>query len=292
VPPKAAEGVLAVQKGKLHRRHASMRDDIWTTHRLRLGFRQISGFSEKDAKRIEEARGTGFCSLRDFWLRTQLSPGGLKKLAEADAFGSLGLSRRQALWELRALRRVGDKDDLPLFVGAALESSEPAVNLPRMKLGEQVIEDYRHLQLSVKAHPLSFLRSELDKRRILPCEQIAALKTGRRAAVAGLVLVRQRPGSAQSIFMTMEDETGIVNVIVWPPVFEKYRGIVMGARLTAVTGKVQNESGVVHVIAERLEDLTSLLDRLSDSDEIHEPLPRFNSPSDAVRVIPKGRNFH
>jgi error-prone DNA polymerase len=277
---------------QLHRRHMGMRDDIWTMYALRLGLRQISGFCEKDAKQIEEVRGTGFTSLRDFWLKTQLSPSALKKLAEADAFGSLGLSRRQALWELRALRRVGDKDDLPLFVGAALESNEPKVNLPWMKLGEQVIADYRHLQLSVKAHPLSFLRCELEKRRILRCEQIADLKTGQRATVAGLVLVRQRPGSAQSIFMTMEDEGGIVNVIVWPPVFEKYRGIVMDARLTAVTGKVQNESGVVHIIAERLVDMTSLLDRISDSDDIREPLPRFNAPSDAVRVIPKGRNFH
>jgi len=254
--------------------------------------RQISGFSEKDAKRIEEVRGAGFHSLRDFWLKTQLAPGALKKLAEADAFGSLGLSRRQALWELRALRRVGDKDDLPLFVAAPLESSEPKVDLPRMKSGEQVIEDYRHLQLSVKAHPLSFLRRELGKRRILPCERIADLKTGTRAAVAGLVLVRQRPGSAQSIFMTIEDETGIANVIVWPPVFEKYRGVVMGARLTAAVGKVQNESGVVHILAERLDDLTPLLGLLSDSDEAGAPLPRFNAPSDAVRVMPKGRNFH
>jgi error-prone DNA polymerase len=269
-----------------------MREDIWTSHALRLGLRQISGFSEKDAKRIEEVRAHGFHSLRDFWLKTQLSPSVLKKLAEADAFGSLGLSRRQALWELRALRRVGDKDDLPLFVAAALQANEPTVELPRMKMGEQVIEDYRHLQLSVKAHPLSFLRRELDTRCILPCQRIANLKTGARAAVAGLVLVRQRPGSAQSIFMTMEDETGIANIIVWPRVFEKYRGVVMGARLTAVTGKVQNESGVVHVIAERLDDLTALLDLLSDSDETREPPPRFNAPSDAVRVIPKGRNFH
>jgi DNA polymerase III alpha subunit len=177
-------------------------------------------------------------------------------------------------------------------VGAALESNETEVDLPRMKMGEQVVEDYRHLQLSVKAHPMSFLRRELGKRRILPCEKIADLKTGKRVTVAGLVLVRQRPGSAQSIFMTMEDETGIANVIIWPPVFEKYRGVVMGARLTAITGKVQNESGVVHVLTERLDDLTPLLDLLSDSDEVSEPLPRFNAPSDAVRVMPKGRNFH
>ena len=269
-----------------------MRGDIRSTHALRLGLRQISGFSEKDAKRIENVRGDGFHSLRDFWLRTQLSPTVLRKLAEADAFGSLGLSRRQALWDLRALRRMGDKDDLPLFVGADLESSEPQVELPRMKMGEEVIEDYRHLQLSVKAHPLSFLRRELDARRIVSCQRMTELKTGARVRVAGLVLVRQRPGSAQSIFMTMEDETGIANVIVWPAVFEKYRSVVMGARLTAVSGKVQNESGVVHVIADTLDNLTPLLDLLSDSDEICEPLPRFNAPSDAVRVMPKGRNFH
>ncbi len=280
VPPKGVEGARAV----LHPRHASMRDDILTTHALRLGLRQISGFSERDAKRIEQVRGAGIRSLRDFWLRTQLAPGALRKLAEADAFGSLGLSRRQALWEFRALRRVGDKDDLPLFVGAALENNEPQVDLPRMKLGEQVIEDYRHLQLSVKAHPLSFLRGVFEQRRILPCEKIADLKTGRRTTVAGLVLVRQRPGSAQSIFITIEDETGIANIIVWPPVFEKYRPIVMGARLTAVCGKVQNESGVVHILAETLEDMTPLLGLLSGGGEIR--------PSAAVTVMPKGRNFH
>jgi error-prone DNA polymerase len=260
----------------LHRRHLAMQGDIKTANALRLGFREIVGFSKQDAERIEEARGAQkFSSLRDFWLRTQLSPAVLRRLAGGDAFASLGLARREALWALRALRRTGEKDDLPLFARANLCDREPDAHLPAMPMGEQVIEDYRHLHLSVKAHPLQFLREGFDRRRMLRSGKLAEMVSGRRVCVAGLVLVRQRPGSAQSIFMTLEDETGIANVIVWPHVFEKYRAAVMGARLVAVTGKVQNESNVVHVLAERLEDITAMLDNLSAAD-----------------VMPKGRNFH
>jgi len=261
----------------LHARHAAMKHDIRTDHALRLGFRQISGFSESDATRIEEARREGrFVSLRNFWLRTKLPPAVLGRLAEADAFGSLGLSRRDALWTLRALRRTGDKDDLPLFARATLQDREPDAALPLMPPGEEVIEDYRHLHLSLKAHPLAFLRGDLKRRNMRKCEELPEIASGKRVTVAGLVLVRQRPGSAQSIFITLEDETGIANAIVWPHVFEAFRGVVMGARLIAVTGKVQNESNVVHVIAERLEDLTPMLRQLS---------------ADAP-AVPKGRNFH
>jgi error-prone DNA polymerase len=163
-----------------------------------------------------------------------------------------------------------------------------------MPPGEQVLEDYRHLHLSLKAHPLVFLRDAFDRRRILRNEKLFEISSGRRVTVAGLVLVRQRPGSAQSIFMTMEDETGIANIIVWPHVFEKFRGVVMGARLVAVTGKVQNESNVVHILAERLDDLTSMLDRLSDDKVVPaaQPGQQFLSVSDNVQVMPKGRNFH
>ncbi|HEX3485693.1 MAG TPA: error-prone DNA polymerase [Micropepsaceae bacterium] len=278
---------------EVHIRHAAMEKDIRTHHAMRLGFRQIVGFSENDAKTIMAARTSGFSSLRDFWLRTGLSPAVLRRLAEADAFGSLGLNRREALWALRALRRTGDKDDLPLFARAELPDREPDAGLPSMPPGEQVIEDYRHLQLSVKAHPLAFLRETLAAKRILRCEQLPEMASGRRVTVAGLVLVRQRPGSAQSIFMTVEDETGIANIIVWPPVFEKFRGIVMGARLVAATGKVQNESKVVHILAERLDDLTPLLELLSNEEVPgSQTQPRFTLPSDAARVMPGGRNFH
>src|SRR5258706_6346673 len=280
--------------GRLHRRHADMQSVIRTTHAMRLGLRQIAGFPEKEAKRIEEARVQGFSSLREFWLRTKLPIGTLRRLAEADAFISLGLNRRQALWELRALRRIADKDDLPLFARASLSPSEPDAGLPPMPPGEQVLEDYRHLHLSLKAHPLIFLRKRLVSRRVLRNEKLAEIASGRRVTVAGLVLVRQRPGSAESIFMTIEDETAIANIIVWPHVFEKFRSVVMGARLVAVTGKVQNESNVVHVLAERLDDLTSMLDLL-DAEMVIPAAPsgsQFFGMSDNVQIMPKGRNFH
>jgi DNA polymerase III alpha subunit len=197
-------------------------------------------------------------------LRSRLKPAVLERLAGADVFRSLGLDRRQALWAVRALRRVGDKDDLPLFAHFASPALEPDVGLPPMRLGEQVVEDYRHLHLSLKAHPVSFLRSELAHRGILRHDALTATKSGRRVTVAGLVLVRQRPGSANGvIFMTLEDETAVANTIVWPKVFETFRPIVLGARLVSVTGKLQNEFGVIHVIAEQLDDLTPLLRRLA-----------------------------
>src|SRR5690606_21977583 len=143
----------------------------------------------------------------------------LERLAAADAFRSLGLSRREALWAVTGLRRSGDKDDLPLFARATMAELEPDVGLPPMLPGQQVVEDYRHLHLSLKAHPVSFLRADFDRRRILRSEQLPSIASGRRVTVGGLVLVRQRPGTAKGvIFATLEDETGIVNVIVWPKV--------------------------------------------------------------------------
>jgi error-prone DNA polymerase len=294
---------------------------------VRLGFRQISGFSEDDGLAIEGCRGAGFDSIRDLWLRSALKPSALERLAAADAFRSLGLDRRQALWAVRALRRAGDKDDLPLFARAASPALEPDVALPPMRIGEQVVEDYRHLHLSLKAHPVSFLRGELDRRGILRHERLAATPSGRRVTVAGLVLVRQRPGSANGvIFMTLEDETAVANTIVWPQVFETFRPIVLGARLVSVTGKLQSEFGVIHVIAERLDDLTPLLKRLAadtgcvealaNGDHVKRSFPERLPPPPAVAaiptlhelgpeyadepnpaaevraVMPKGRNFH
>jgi error-prone DNA polymerase len=283
-PPQAGEGK------KLHPRHAEMKDDIRSTHALRLGLRQISGFSEADGKTIESVRGKGFDSIRDLWLRTRLKPSALERLAEADAFRSLGLDRRDALWAVRALQRSGDKDDLPLFARVTMSEIEPDVHLPPMRLGEQVIEDYRHLHLSLKAHPVSFLRSELDRRGIVRHEQLAAMTSGRRVTVAGLVLVRQRPGTAKGvIFMTLEDETAIANTIVWQRVFETYRPVVLGTRLISVTGKLQNASGVIHVVAEHMEDLSPLLRRLSEDTALVETTARADHPA---AVMPKGRNFH
>jgi error-prone DNA polymerase len=306
---------------RLHARHAAMAGDVRADHALRLGFRQISRFSKDDGETIAKCCGAGFDSIRDLWLRTRLKPAALERLAAADAFRSLGLDRRQALWAVRALRRAGDKDDLPLFAHFASPALEPDVDLPPMRLGEQVVEDYRHLHLSLKAHPVAFLRGELARRGMVRHETLAAIKSGRRVTVAGLVLVRQRPGSANGvIFMTLEDETAVANTIVWPQVFETFRPIVLGARLVAVTGKVQNEYGVIHVVAERLDDLTPLLKRLAEEtgsiqalancDEVRRPIPEHRLSPAAVTALrraerdyaepaataraamPKGRNFH
>jgi error-prone DNA polymerase len=306
---------------RLHARHAGMADDVRSDHALRLGFRQISGFSKDDGEAIAKCRGAGFDSIRDLWLRTRLKPAALERLAAADTFRSLGLDRRAALWAVRALRRTGDKDDLPLFAHFASPALEPDVDLPPMQLGEQVVEDYRHLHLSLKAHPVAFLRGELARRGMVRHETLAAIKSGRRVTVAGLVLVRQRPGSANGvIFMTLEDETAVANTIVWPQVFETFRPIVLGARLVAVTGKLQNEYGVIHVVAERIDDLTPLLKRLAEDtgsvqalancDEVRRPIPEhrlspaavaalrraerdYEEPAATARAaMPKGRNFH
>jgi error-prone DNA polymerase len=308
-------------QGHLHPRHASMSGDILTTHALRLGFRQIDGFSEDWGETIEKVRGAGFDSVRDLWLRTRLPPRALEKLAHADAFNALGLSRRDALWAVKALRRSGDKDDLPLFAHAAMPELEPDADLPPMPPGQQVVEDYRHLRLSLKAHPVSFLRADLDARGIVRHELLPSMRPGRRITIGGLVLVRQRPGNGNAIFMTLEDETGIANTIVWPRKFEEFRPVVMGARMISVSGVLQNEKGVIHIVADRFEDLTFLLARLStdgaapvrkveqlamlrqrhpragdalvtmlksDDPDIEE----LTRAQNTAQVMPKGRNFH
>jgi DNA polymerase III alpha subunit len=315
-------------KDRLHPRHASMRDAIWSTHAVRLGLRQIKGFSEKDAGAVMKHRGKGYDSVRDLWLRTGLKPSAIERLADADAFRSLYLDRRAALWAARELGSAGKTvPRLPLFDVAGLADirREPDFALPAMPIGEHVVNDYRYLSLSLKAHPVSFLRQELARRRIVRSEQLAGLANGARVTVAGLVLVRQRPGTAKGvIFMTLEDETGIANAIVWPKAFERFRPVVLGARLTAIAGRVQSASNVVHVVAEMIEDLTPLLSvlaedagdlkSLSRADEAgrdsydpreglarHPRMVRFfqKSPDAAkqlaetsAKVMPKGRNFH
>jgi error-prone DNA polymerase len=277
--------------GRLHELHREMAGDIRSTHAMRLGFRQIKGLSEEDARQIVERRAAGYSSVRDVWLRTELSPRVIERLADADAFGSLGLTRRQALWAAKGLGRVGDEhDDLPLFgddvvnsdidnecregaVAVSLASPpplnashrEPDVSLPPMRLGEEVVNDYRFLQLSLRAHPASFLRADLERRGVIRNEELRARRSGERVAVSGMVTIRQRPGSAQGVvFMTIEDESGIANIIVWPKTFERFRPIVLGARYVAINGELQQESGVIHVVAHKLTDLTRLLARLTE----------------------------
>ncbi len=238
---------------------------------------RYAGGGEKEVPHLEsETVGTlPYDSLRDLWLRTGLSPRTLERLADADAFGSLGLSRRDALWAVKALGRTGDHEDLPLFRAGNAAMQEPDVALKPMPLGEEVVNDYRFLKLSLRAHPSSFLRADLDRRRIVRNESLRQTHNGTRVTVSGLITVRQRPGTAKGvIFMTIEDETSIANVIVWPKVFERFRPVVLGARYVAVSGRVQSESGVIHVVAERIEDLTPLLARLAEDGANIESLAR------------------
>jgi DNA-directed DNA polymerase III PolC len=233
---------------------------------------RISGATLRAAPHPGHEPELPYDSARDVWLRTGLSPRVLERLADADAFGSLGLARREALWAAKALGRVGDRDDdLPLFAvdGSTapprVVSREPDVYLPPMPIGEEVINDYRFLHLSLRAHPAQFLRPDLNARGISQNEALRRIPSGTRARISGLVTCRQRPGSANGVvFMTIEDETAVANVIVWPKVFERLRPVVLSARYVAVTGRVQEESGVIHVVAEQLEDLTHLLARLAE----------------------------
>ncbi len=248
----------------LHERHATMRDAILGTRALRLGFRQVKGLREDDATRLVAGRGAGYDSVRDLWLRARLGPQALERLAAADAFRALGLDRRDALWAVRGLNRAGDKDDLPLFSDLSV-ATEAEAALPRMPPGEHVVEDYRALSLYLKAHPVSFLRPELDARGIRRGGDLDQLPSGRRLTVAGLVLIRQRPGTAGGIiFMTIEDETGVANIVVKPKIFERQRAAVVAARFVAVTGRLQNHAGVIHVVADTVTDLSPLLGTLSN----------------------------
>jgi error-prone DNA polymerase len=302
-------------KAKLHSRHADMAEDIKSTHALRLGFRQGNGLREEALKRLVANRGNGYDSVRSVWLKSGLEVSAIERLADIDAFRSLGLDRRDALWAARGLNRVGGQEDLPLFEQGVDRTREPDFDLPSMCLGEHIVEDYRTVGLSLKAHPVSLLREELSARRVVRAEQLTQIRNGERVRVAGLVLVRQRPGTASGvIFMTLEDETGIANIVVWPKLFEQYRREVLGGRLVAIDGPVQSESGVIHVIAERVHDYTPLLAKLSahgeqidasgpadeprkgtydDSRQRHPRNVRINlDVAKAANVMPKGRNFH
>ena len=291
------------------RRHESMTGVIRTRHALRLGFRLVSGLSEQDMGRLVACRGKGYASIRELWLRSDLERAAIERLADADAFRSLGLSRRQALWAVRALDGKSAAEKLPLFEMAGHEDlqHEPETMLPAMPPGEEVIEDYRHLTLSLKAHPVFFLRDRLSRMGIVASRDLLSVANGRRVTIAGLVLVRQRPGSANGvIFMTLEDETGVANAIVWKATYGRYRTVVLGARLVKITGKLQSQDGVQHVVAEHLEDLTPMLELLLEpspvKDLVGKPaavgqssqkrVPRTLAADAPAVVMPKGRNFH
>ena len=314
---------------RLHRQLEAIQKN---THAVRLGLQQVKGFGEEDARLLIAHRANGYDSVRDLWMRSGLTRRVIEKLADADCFRSIGLNRRDALWAVKALDPLSSTERLPLFAAADLHDlqREPDVDLPPMPLGEHVINDYQSLSYSLKAHPLSFLRRRLVKDRYVKSEALQTTPSDRMVKVAGLVLVRQRPGSAKGvIFATIEDETGVANIIVWPKAFEKYRMVILGSRCIGVRGRLQKQDGVIHVVAHHLEDLTLLLADISiladqmgglaNADEVRRPQQSIQSKlkpasrtarfaqgvsdpgaDDAQlaktkivrQVLPKGRNFH
>jgi len=261
---------------------------------LRLGFRQISGFREAWASDLTEARAGGFATIDEIMSRARLPKAALILLAEADAFRSIGLDRREALWKAR---RLSDANALPLF--AALDADEQPEEtiapLPQMKLSEHVVADYQSLRLSLKAYPTEFLRELFTREGIKSCAEIGSGRDGEVARAAGIVLVRQMPGTAGVVFITLSDETGICNIVVWPAIFARFRKEAMGARLLLVEGKIQHSpEGVVHLVAERMIDRTRDLNRLTD-DAPQRPSAADNQMHKhprQVRVLPKSRDFH
>jgi error-prone DNA polymerase len=232
---------------------------------LRLGFRQAEGVHEAEATRLVRARGEGFASVEDLAIRAKLHGRPMRALADADAFRSLGLDRRRALWEVR---RLPDDDPLPLFASAAAPElgAEADAHLPQMSLGEHVATDYQTMRLSLKAHPMALLRPLFRAEGVCSAAETAARADGRFTRMAGLVLVRQRPGKGNAIFITLEDETGITNCVLWARQFEALRRPVMAARLMLVEGRVQKSpEGVVHLMATHIIDRSEALNALWDA---------------------------
>ena len=267
---------------------------------LRLGMRIVQGMSKDDGEALIRARSADgpFTSIEEVWRRSGVKPAALERLARADAFQSLGLNRRQALWAIKGLANR----PLDLFSATDAragkvqpESFETPVALAPLSQGREVVEDYRATQLSLRAHPVAFLRDRLAARRITKCADLMQMKDGARVEVAGLILVRQRPGSAKGVvFVTLEDETGIANTVLWKDRFEANRRTVMAATMLAVRGRVQREGIVIHVVAEQLTDLTDWLREVGELD-----LPRLTMPGDGAthggtidprdRLVPRQR---
>jgi error-prone DNA polymerase len=264
---------------------------------LRLGFRQIDGFREEWTKELIAGRGNRYDKADDVARRARLPKHALIILAEADSFQSISMDRREILW---AVRRIPDDDALPLFASQYVEEQpeEEIEPLPEMPLSEHVVADYQMLRLSLRAHLMFFLRDLFMKEGVMDCGQIGAAPDGLKVRCAGIILTRQMPGDAGVVFITLSDEVGVANVVVWPRLVQEFRREIMGARLLLVEGKVQrSKEDVVHLVAERLIDRTLELENLSEDDA---GAPSFRSQAAKsnhyhprnVRIVPKSRDFH
>ena len=267
---------------------------------VRLGLRMVKGLANDHGARIAAAAADSpFTSIEDVWRRSGVPVAALEKLADADAFRSLGLDRRQALWRLRGLGQA----PLPLFAAAEARENEPAVLLNAMTEGREVVEDYRSVQLSLRDHPLAFLRPELDRQGAMPAKRLGTLRDGARIYIAGIVLIRQRPGKGNVTFMTLEDESGIANAIVWQRLFDRYRRTILSSAMVGIKGRLQREGQVIHVIADSIEDLTPLLGEVGNRDfpyrpgpgdgarnGSHDPRHKNRLPPPPVAALPPGRD--
>ena len=282
--------------------------------RVQLGFRQVAGLRQDEMEQLMAARGAGYETPESLMRRAGLSRPVLERLAAADAFGSMGLSRRSALWKVRG-EAAGRT--LPLFAAAGLagQAGEAGVTLPLIPRSEEVIQDYQTARLSLKDHPMHFLREVHARRGIIPTREAAQSRNGRRVRTSGLVLVRQQPGTASGVvFITIEDETGIANLVVWPRVKERFRPVIMRARILHVRGRVQTADNVTHIVAEELIDCSGDLSLLTEDtlrdpirgvlarpDEVARPPDENRGPGGRrdtarhprnVRIIPPSRDFH
>jgi len=270
---------------------------------VRLGFRQIDGFSEAWADKLIAGRGYGFKDFDALVRRSGLTQAQLQRLADADAMRSLGLDRRQALWQVRGVAKA-----LPAPLLQDLPDDEAMLDLPKLGLAQHVLADYQTTRLSLKAHPMSFFRQAFAGEGISTCANLGRLSDRARAAVAGVVLVRQRPGTGKICFITLEDETGVANLVVMPEVFETYRRVIMSARLVEVHGRIQKSpEGIVHLQAHRMVDRTRVLKRLDEETDLFASFPDTTAHADHVktggptgggrhprnvRVILPSRDFH
>jgi len=270
---------------------------------LRLGFRRIDSFRNEWAERLMQARGKkNFATIEDLARRADLPRRALRLLADADAFRSIGKDRRQALWDVRRM----PKGELPLFAAARQRElrEEDDQPLPAMPLVDHVVADYQTTRLSLKGHPMAFLRERFTSEGVLSCADTDAAKHGSRVRTAGVVLTRQRPGKGNAIFITIEDETGTVNALLWARHIDRLRRPVMASRLMLLEGEIQrSKEGVVHLMTTNVIDRTGDLDRLSDTHYTNpettkgdtlanrQPSPSHRHPRD-VRILPKSRDFH
>jgi error-prone DNA polymerase len=271
---------------------------------LRLGMRLVDGLAKDAGHRVMTAREAPYKDVDDLKSRARVDMKAVRSLSAADTMRSMGIDRRQALWQAQTLK---DAPSLPIFDHADISARgpDPKVALPAMPKAEHVVADYQTLRLSLKAHPLMFYRASLRQQGFASSADLSRMYHGQKVSLAGLVLVRQKPGSAKGVcFITLEDETGVANLVIWPKMFKFYRRTIMSARLMVVHGRVQTDGRVIHVVADDLQDRSDRLSGLSDT-QLPEITTRGDHPTSPIpgqvgmrghprntRVIPKSRDFH